>query len=307
MRAIEIKNDGFHLTERPKPVPLAGQVLIRVAYAGMNRADRLQIKGLHPPPPGTTDIPGLEVSGVIEATGEAVCALLPGGGYAEFVAADKDLCLPVPKPLSLEQAGVLPEAAFTIWNNVFVRGSLKSGETLLVHGGTSGIGTLAIQMALSMGAKVLATCSSDDRAAFCEKLGAKAVNRNTVSFVDAFRATPPNVVLDMAGGKTLSDDIGLMALDGRHVSIAYLESQKAEIDIAAVMKKRLVITGSTLRGRPLAEQRSLAEGLKAHIWPLIEKGQITPVIDQVFPLEKAQKALEYFSSGIHIGKIVLKN
>jgi NADPH2:quinone reductase len=311
MKAVEITEDHrLRLTERPKPVPGKGEVLIRVQAAGINRPDVLQRLGKYPPPPGASDLPGLEVAGTREDTGEAVCALLPGGGYAEYAVAAKDLCLPVPEGLDMVRAAAIPETYFTVWNNVFVRGGLRGGETLLVHGGTSGIGTTAIQMAKAFGARVATTAGSDDKCAACLQLGADlAVNYKTKDFAEEIEAAwgkdSVNVVLDMVGGPYPARNIRLLAPEGRHVSIAVQQGAKGEVDFSKIMTKRLVLTGSTLRPRPVAEKAELAEGLKETIWPLIESGTVLPVLFKTFPLEKAQEAHEAMDKGDHIGKIVL--
>ena len=305
MQAIGIVPPGV-LTpcRRPVPVPKPGEVLIRVAAAGVNRPDLLQRLGKYPPPPGVTDIPGLEVAGEIVDTGEKICALLSGGGYAEYALAPRGQCLPVPAGLSMEEAAALPETVFTVWNNVFVRGQLKPGETLLVHGGSSGIGTTAIQMAKALGAHVIVTAGSDEKCAACLKLGAdRAINYRSEDF-----STLENidVVLDMVGGDYVMKNLKVLRAGGRHVSIAAMNGSKAEIDIRTIMQKRLVLTGSTLRPRPVAEKEDLAQGIRKTIWPLIEAGKIRPMIHSVLPLANAQQAHDLLESGSAIGKIVLK-
>ncbi|MGZ9109272.1 MAG: NAD(P)H-quinone oxidoreductase [Micavibrio sp.] len=308
MTAIAIANPGpsavLQPVQRPMPVPGAGMVLIQVKAAGVNRPDLLQRIGKYPPPPGITDIPGLEVAGEIVGTGERVCALLAGGGYAEYAVAPAGQCLPVPKNLSIVEAAALPESVFTVWNNVFLRGQLKPGETLLIHGGSSGIGTTAIQMAKAMGAKVYVTAGSDEKCAACLKLGAdKAINYKTHDFVK--EAQGVDVVLDMVGGDYVLRNLECLNPDGRHVSIASMNGAKAEIDIRIIMQKRLILTGSTLRPRPVAEKEALAQGIRKTIWPLIEAGKIKPLIHATFPLDQAQKAHEMLESGDMAGKIVL--
>lgn len=320
MKAIEFLSFGgpevIHLTERPRPIPQSGEVLIRVVAAGMNRADLLQRKGLHPPPEGVTDIPGLEVSGYVESVGpntdsaligQAVCVLLSGGGYAQYVTAPASLCFKVEGKLDLISASGLPEALYTVTKNVFVLGGLKSGEHLLINGGASGIGTLAIQMALSCGARVSVTAGSDEKVNFCKKLGAThALNYKTDDLPALLQNDPPDVVLDMAGGATLGRDLSFMAFGGRHVSIAFLEGRSATIDIPTLIKKNLTITGSMLRQDGLEAKKALHQTILEKFWPAVTRGEISPVISQVFPLEKARAAHELFAKGEHIGKIILR-
>ena len=322
MRAVEISKAGppdvLKVTIRdPLPVGV-DDVVIRVAAAGLNRADLLQRRGLYPAPAGASNIPGLEVSGTVEAVGpevtrwkvgDMVCALLPGGGYAEFAVAHQALCLPIPKGLTLLEAAAIPEATFTVWNNVFLRGQLKAGETLLVHGGTSGIGHIAIQMASQTGAQVYCTTSDSGKKQQCLRWGAKyAIARKTEDYITWLNKNVPdgmNVVLDIAGGETLGRDFECMATDGRHVSIAHMEGKTATIDIPTMMKKRLIVTGTTLRGRPISEQAAIAKDLEKNIWPLIEAGVIKPHIDSTFPLEEATRAHKHMEGGQHIGKVLL--
>lgn len=309
MKAVEIKDNALHTTKRPKPTPGPGEVLIRVQAAGVNRPDILQRLGKYPPPPGITDIPGLEVAGIREDTGEAVCALLSGGGYAEYAVAPEVQCLPVPENLSMEEAAALPECVFTVWNNLFLRGLLKNGETVLIHGGASGIGTTAIQMAKAFGARVIVTAGTEDKCTACRKLGADlAVNYKTSDFVDEVKkfCGGVDVVLDMVGGDYVPRSIEIMNPDGRHVSIAYLNGAKAEVHIPAIMQKRLTLTGSTLRARPAEEKAALARDIKEIVWPLIGAGKIRPVIFKTFPLAEAAAAHEALEKGDHVGKIVLE-
>ena len=312
MQAIEIKNPGIlTLRERPIPAPKSGEVLIRVAASGVNRPDLLQRIGKYPPPPGITDIPGLEVAGIIVEsndpqwnTGDKVCALISGGGYAGYVVAPGGQCLPVPSNLSLIEAAALPETVFTVWNNVFVRGQLKPGETLLIHGGSSGIGTTAIQMAKAHGARVVITAGSDEKCAICKQLGADiAINYKTHDFADEL--SDVDVVLDMVGGDYIARDIKIMNDGGRHVSIATMQSATAEIDIRQIMQKRITLTGSTLRPRSIEEKTALAAGIRKTVWPWIEQGKLKPLIHATFPLAEAQKAHELLESGNMSGKIVL--
>ncbi len=312
MQAIEIKDNVLHAVSRPVPVPGADEVLIRVYAAGVNRPDLLQRMGKYPPPPGVTDIPGLEVAGIVIASnsqkwvaGDQVCALLAGGGYAEYAAAPAGQCLPLPRGIDMVMGAAMPETVFTVWNNVFVRGKLKAGETLLVHGGASGIGTTAIQMAKAFGARVIVTAGSDDKCQACRELGAdQAVNYKTRDFLTEIRGGV-DVVLDMVGGDYVPKNIQLLKEGGRHVSIAFQRGTKAEIDIVQIMQKRLTLTGSTLRPRPVKEKTALADGILNHVWPLAESGKIRPAIHATFPLARAQEAHEALEKGDHIGKIVL--
>lgn len=320
MKSVEIASFGppenLRPAERPRPVPGPGEVLIRVAAAGVNRPDILQRLGKYPPPPGASDIPGLEVAGqIVESCarewkpGDKVCALLSGGGYAEYAVAPGGQCLPVPANLTMTEAAALPEAMFTVWNNLFLRGGLKPGEICLIHGGASGIGTTAIQMAKAIVARVIVTAGSDTKCTACVNLGADlAINYKTRDFVaEAKRLSPDgvNVVLDMVGGSYVPRNLDCLAPDGRHVSIAVLEGAKAEIDIRAIMTKRLILTGSTLRPRPVEEKAALAQGILEHIWPLIEAGKIKPAIFATFPLAEAANAHRALDKGDHVGKIVL--
>lgn len=320
MRAIEISRSGgpdvLVLTKRTRPTPGYGEVLIRVAYAGVNRPDALQRAGAYAPPPGASDLPGLEASGVIEevgagvsgwSVGDAVCALLPGGGYAEFVTTPAAHCLPVPEGMSLEQAACLPETYFTVWTNVFMRGGLRAGETFLVHGGTSGIGTTAIQLASVFGARVFSTAGSPEKCRACESLGAeRAINYRIEDFAAILRdAGGADLILDMVGGSYIPRDIRALKDDGRLVFIAFLGGAKAEVNFAEVMMRRLTLTGSTLRPQSVAAKSQIAEALRRHVWPLLEAGRIAPVMDKVFNLADASKAHEALEAD-HIGKIVLK-
>lgn len=313
MQAIEIVPPGaLAPCQRPVPQAKSGEVLIRVHAAGVNRPDLLQRIGKYPPPPGITDIPGLEVAGeIVESgdprwqAGDKICALLSGGGYAGYAIAPAGQCLPVPGNLSMEEAAALPETVFTVWNNVFVRGALKPGETLLVHGGSSGIGTTAIQLAKAFGASVAVTAGTDEKCALCRTLGADiAVNYKTHDFSKILKDI--DVVLDMVGGDYVGRDLSIMRDGGRHISIASMGGAKAEIDIRTIMQKRLTVTGSTLRPRPVAEKEELAHGIREHIWPMIESGKFKPLIHAVLALEDAQKAHDLLESGAVSGKIVLK-
>ena len=312
--------DVMQWAEIPTPQPLAGEVLIKVSAAGINRADLLQRQGKYPPPTGASDILGLEVSGEIVALGngatkwkigDKVCVLLSGGGYAEYVAVPEGQCLPVPVNLSMIEAAALPEALVTIYANVFETAGLKAGETLLLHGGGSGIGTTAIQMAKIHGAKVIATVGSEEKAEACRKLGAdKVINYKTEDFVtatmDATNGQGVNVVLDMISGDYVNRNLSLLAPFGRHISIATQQSKMATIDIGLVMRKRLVVTGSTLRARPAEEKARLVEEVRQKWWGAVTEKRLKPVICQSYPIKKAAEAHKMMESGQHIGKIVLE-
>lgn len=323
MRFVEMSTSGdadvLRLADGDKPKPAHGDVLIKVAVAGVNRPDVLQRKGLYPPPPGASPILGLEVSGMIEELGpgvdqwqlgDRVCALTNGGGYAEHVVAPAAQCLPRPQALSMVEAAALPETFFTVWSNLFDRAKLRMGESLLVHGGTSGIGTTAIQMAVAFGARVFATAGSDEKCAACVALGADiAVNYREQDFVQVLKTATDSrgidVILDMVGGDYIARNIELAAMDGRIVSIAFLNGSKAEIDFMDVMLKRLTVTGSTLRPRSPEEKAGIAARLLEVVWPLIERGEIRPQIARTFPLEEAAAAHKLMESSSHIGKIML--
>jgi NADPH:quinone reductase len=325
MIVIEIRQPGppdvLVPAERPVPTPRAGEVLIKVAGAGVNRPDLMQRLGKYPPPPGASDIPGLEVSGTIEAVGadagawkvgDRVCALLAGGGYAEYCVALAPQCLPAPRAVDLAEAGAMPETFFTVWTNVFERGRLKSGEALLVHGGSSGIGTAAIQIACALGARVFATAGSAEKCAACERLGAeRAINYRDADFVDAVRQSTGgkgvDVVLDMVGGDYFPRNIEALAVEGRLVQIATLRGGKSEIVLPAIMQRRLTITGSTLRARSVAEKGAIARALLEHVWPLVEAGRVKPIVYRSFALGDAAAAHRLMESGEHIGKILLKS
>ncbi|KGM89313.1 putative NAD(P)H quinone oxidoreductase, PIG3 family [Roseovarius mucosus DSM 17069] len=321
MQAVEITQAGgpdvLKLTTRPVPTPRAGEVVIRLAYAGVNRPDALQRAGLYAPPPSASDLPGLEGAGEIVALGagvsewalgDQVCALLPGGGYAQYVATPAAHCLPVPRGLSLKEAACLPETFYTVWSNVFQRGGLKSGERFLVHGGSSGIGTTAIQLAHSFGARVFATAGSAEKCKACADLGAEhAINYREEDFVEVLRAQGgANLILDMVGGDYLPRNVNALADDGRLVQIAFLQGPKVELNFSQVMMRRLTITGSTLRPQSDLAKARIAEALRTHVWPLLEAGKIAPVMDSEFPLAEAAAAHARLESSGHIGKIVLK-
>ncbi|BDW86775.1 MULTISPECIES: NAD(P)H-quinone oxidoreductase [Roseicyclus] len=321
MRAIEITAPGgpevLQPCTRPVPVPGSGQILIAVDHAGVNRPDALQRAGNYAPPPGASDLPGLEAAGVVAAigpdvtrwkVGDAVCALLPGGGYAQYALTHQDHALPIPDGLSMAEAAALCETFYTVWTNVFLRGRLKAGERFLVHGGSSGIGTTAIQLAHAMGARVFTTAGSADKCAACEALGAeRAINYREADFVELMQAEGgANLILDMVGGSYLPRNVRALADDGRLVQIAFLEGPKVELNFAQVMMRRLTITGSTLRPQSDAAKADIAADLLAHVWPLLASGRIKPVMDRVFPLEDAAGAHARMESSAHIGKIVLK-
>jgi NADPH2:quinone reductase len=323
MIAIEIREPGgpevLIPVERPKPSPAAGEVLIRVAAAGVNRPDVFQRLGRYPPPAGASDIPGLEVAGTIEELGasvdqwrigDAVCALVTGGGYAEYCVAPAPQCLPLPRGLDMTAGGAIPETFFTVWHNVFERGRLQAHESLLVHGGSSGIGTTAIQLARATGARVFATAGSDEKCAACEGLGAeRAINYQTADFVAVVRAATGgrgvDVVLDMVGGEYFARNIETLAVEGRLVEIATLKGVKAELNIQTIMQRRLTVTGSTLRPRPVADKAAIAASLRLHVWPLLESGAVKPIIHATFPLRDAAEAHRVMESSAHIGKLVL--
>jgi len=323
MTAIEIREPGdpdvLVPVERPRPEPGAGEVLIEVAAAGVNRPDVFQRRGRYPPPPGASDIPGLEVAGAIAAVGadvgewrpgDRVCALVAGGGYAEFCVAPAGQCLPVPGRLDMIAAAAIPETFFTVWTNVFDRGRLRARESILIHGGSSGIGTTAIQLARARGARVFATAGSAAKCAACERLGAeRCVNYREADFVGVLNTATGgrgvDVILDMVGGPYFPRNIATLAMEGRLVEIATLGGATAEINIQTVMQRRLTITGSTLRARPVAEKAAIASALVANVWPLLESGEVTPIVFRTFPLRDAAAAHALMESSQHIGKIVL--
>ena len=320
MNAIEITAPGgpevLQSCTRPRPVPNADQVIIQVAYAGVNRPDALQRAGLYNPPAGASDLPGLEASGtVVEvgenvadlAVGDRVCALLPGGGYAEYVATPAAHCLPIPTGLSMKQAACLPETFFTVWSNVFMRGGLQAGERILIHGGSSGIGTTAIQLANAFGARVFVTAGSDDKCQACTDLGAeRAINYRDEDFVDAMRAVGgADVILDMVGGPYIQRNLKALADDGRLVQIAFLQGPKTEVNFVQLMTRRLTFTGSTLRPQSDLAKAKIAQQLRDVVWPLLSQGKIAPVMDSTFNMAEAAAAHSRMESSAHIGKIVL--
>lgn len=323
MIAIEIREPGgpevLVPVERPTPSPAAGEVLIRVAAAGVNRPDIFQRRGRYPPPPGASDIPGLEVAGTVDAigpdvagfrAGDRVCALVAGGGYAEYCVAPAPQCLPVPHGLDFVAAAALPETCFTVWTNVFERGRLRPSESLLVHGGTSGIGTTAIQLARAHGSRVFATAGSAEKCAACERLGAeRGINYRTEDFATVVkqltRGRGVDVILDIVGGEYFARNIEALAVEGRLVEIATLSGVKADVNIQTIMQRRLTITGSTLRARSIADKGAIAAAVHAEVWPLVESGAVKPIVFRTFSLRDAAAAHELMESSAHIGKIVL--
>jgi NADPH2:quinone reductase len=323
MTAIEIEQPGgpevLRAVERAVPEPGPGEVLVRVEAAGVNRPDVMQRLGKYPPPRGASDIPGLEIAGTIVAAApdarrwnvdDRICALVAGGGYAEYCVAPAVQCLPIPDGVDAIAAGAIPETFFTVWTNVFERGRLAPGEILLVHGGASGIGTTAIQLARTSGAIVFATAGSDDKCAACQSLGASvAINYRKQDFVDVVRAETSaagvDMILDIVGADYFSRNIDCLAMNGRLVQIGLISGPKAEVNLTSVLQRRLTITGSTLRARSVAEKGALAREVETHVWPLLAGGRVAPVIDRVFPLIQAADAHRRLESGDHVGKIVL--
>lgn len=331
MRVIEISSPGpadvLRVAERPDPVAGLGEVVIAIDAAGVNRPDLMQREGQYPPPKGATDIPGLEAAGRIISIGrgeprsasgrlwnigDAVCALLPGGGYAEQVAVSGLCCLPIPQGVTMDEAAALPETFFTVWTNVFDRGRLQSGEWLLVHGGTSGIGTTAIQLATARGARVIATAGSDEKCAACVALGAStAINYRTEDFVERVKATTDgrgvDVILDIIGGDYTAKNLSCLARDGRLVQIGLMRGATATISLTPILLKRLTITGSTLRIRTPEEKGLIAAALEREVWPLLASGRVRPIIDSTFPIDQAADAHRRLESGQVVGKVVLRS
>jgi NADPH2:quinone reductase len=323
MRVVEIAAPGgpevLRPAEREVPEPGPGEVRIRVVASGVNRPDLLQRQGRYAPPPGASEVPGLEVAGTVDAlgpgatrfrVGDAVCALVAGGGYAEECVAPEPQCLPVPPGLDLVAAAAIPETFFTVWTNVFERGRLSPGESLLVHGGTSGIGTTAIQLGRAHGARVFATTGSEEKRAVCESLGAeRGIVRGSEDFVAVTRELTDgkgvDVILDMLGGAAVGSNLEALALEGRLVQIAFLEGAKAEVDLNLFLRRRLTLTGSSLRPRSVAEKGAIARALEAHVWPWIAEGRVRPVIHATFPLAEAAGAHRLLESREHVGKVVL--
>ncbi len=319
MKVIEVMGTSLQLGTCCLPDPSVTEVLIKVMAAGVNRADIMQRKGLYPPPAGASDILGLEVAGIVEVVGadvdsvkigDRVCALLTGGGYAEYCVADADLCLPIPKEISFIQAAGIPEAFFTVWSNLFDLAQIKGGDSLLVHGGSSGIGTIAIQMAKAFAIKVFITAGSQEKCDFCLQLGADAaINYQQQDFVSEIKQLTDNqgvdVILDMVGGDYFSRNIKCMAYDARLVQIAIQKGYQSEVNLLPIMFKRLTITGSTLRDRDVVFKRKIAKQLQQTVWPLLAEGELIPVIDTVFSLENVAQAHELMESSLHKGKIIL--
>jgi len=325
MRAIEITEPGgpevLHIGERPVPEPGEGEVLVKVAAAGVNRPDVMQRTGMYPPPPGASDIPGLEIAGTVVALGadtsgvqqgDSVCALVAGGGYADYCTAPASLCLPVPEALGVAQAAAIPETFFTVWTNVFDRGRLASGESLLVHGGSSGIGTTAIQLGKAFGATVYVTAGSDEKCTACTELGADAaINYRDEDFVarisELTNERGVDVILDMIGGDYLPRNLKSLAVEGRIVQIALQGGPKVQMNLLPIMLKRLTLTGSTLRPRTVAQKAMIAHSLREKVWPLLESEKVRPIIHATFPLAQASEAHRMMESSQHIGKIVLSD
>jgi NADPH2:quinone reductase len=319
MRAVEIAGHGgpdvLRVAERPVPAPRAGEVLIRVTAAGVNRPDVMQRLGKYPPPPGASDLPGLEVSGEIvggveSAIGRRVCALVGGGGYAEYCVAPIEQCLPAPAAVSLAHAAAIPETFFTVWTNLFERAALARGERVLVHGGTSGIGTTAIQLARARGATVFATAGSDDKAEACRALGAsRAINYRSEDFVAAVKEATNgegvDVVLDIIGGDYLPRNLECLRMNGRLIQIGLIAASKSTLDFRPVLQRRLTITGSTLRPRSVAEKGAIARALEREVWPLLERGEVKPIVHAEFPLARAADAHRELEAGRVIGKLIL--
>jgi len=323
MRAVEISKPGppevLRAVERPDPTPGTGEVRIRVAAAGVNRPDVLQRRGAYPPPPGASDLPGLEVAGEIDMlgsgvsewhVGDRVCALLAGGGYATLCTAPAVQCLPIPKGMDVVTAAAMPETFFTVWTNVFDRGKLRAGESALFHGGSSGIGTAAIQLAVARGSRVFATAGSDEKCRACEQLGAeRAINYRTEDFVEVVKQLTGgrgvDLILDIVGGDYIPRDLASLAVEGRLVVIGFMGGDTATIDFRRVLGRRLTITGSTLRPRSPAEKGEIATALRWEVWPLVEQGVVKPIVYRTFPLEDAAAAHRLMESSEHVGKIVL--
>jgi len=323
MNVVEIAAPGGPEQLKPgvRPVPRPGddEVLVRVAAAGVNRPDVMQRQGRYPPPPGASDLPGLEIAGEIVALGpkvsgwtigDKVTALLPGGGYAAYAVAAAPLCLPVPAGISMVEAAAIPETFFTVWTNLFDRGRCQAGDTVLIHGGTSGIGTTAIQLAAAWGASVFATAGSDDKARACERLGAvRGINYHTEDFVEVMRAQTGgkgvDVILDMVSGSYVARNLEIAALEGRIVVISLIGGSRAEINMGMILTKRLTLTGSTLRIRTVAQKAAVADAVRKNVWPLLASGRVRPVIHATFPLAEAAEAHRLMETSNHIGKIVL--
>jgi NADPH2:quinone reductase len=318
MRAVEIADQQLRLASRPTPRPGKGEVLVKVAAAGVNRPDIVQRKGLYPPPPGASDIPGLEIAGTVVAAGQGAthligtrqCALVAGGGYAEYCVAPAGTCLTVPEVLRMTEAAAMPETLFTVWINLFERGFAAEGDTVLVHGGTSGIGTMAIKLGTLFGLEVIVTCGSDEKCAAAIELGAAhAINYRTTDFADAVQRWTEGrgvaVVLDMVGGDYVPRNLACLGDDGRHVSIAWQRGPDAQVSIVDVARRRLTLTGSLLRPRDLSFKTMVRDEILETVWPYVEGNRLKPVMDQAFPLEEAAAAHARMEAGDHVGKIVL--
>jgi NADPH2:quinone reductase len=323
MKVVHIAAPGgpeqLQISTRPTPKPGEGEVLVRVEAAGVNRPDVMQRQGRYPPPPGASDLPGMEIAGEIVSlgsnvsgltVGDKICSLLPGGGYAAYAVAAAPLCMPIPQRMSMVEAAAIPETFMTVWTNLFERGGCKAGDTVLVHGGTSGIGTTAIQLASVLGAKVYATAGSEDKARACEKLGAvRGIDYRKEDFVEVIRAATQgygiDVTLDMVAGSYVPRNIDIAAVEGRIVTISTLGGTKTELNMVPVMMKRLTLTGSTLRARTVAQKAAVADAMRQNVWPLIAAGKVKPVIFKTFPLAEASEAHRLMETSNHIGKIVL--
>jgi putative PIG3 family NAD(P)H quinone oxidoreductase len=323
MKVVHIAAPGgpeqLQLSTRPTPQPGEGEVLVRVEAAGVNRPDVMQRQGRYPPPPGASDLPGMEIAGEIVSlgshvtglkVGDKICSLLPGGGYAAYALAAAPLCMPIPQGLSMVEAAAIPETFMTVWTNLFERGRCRAGDTVLVHGGTSGIGTTAIQLASVLGAQVYATAGSQDKARACEKLGAvRGIDYRQEDFVEVIRAATQgygiDVTLDMVAGSYVPRNIDIAAVEGRIVTISTLGGTKTELNMVPVMMKRLTLTGSTLRARSVAQKAAVADAMRQNVWPLIAAGKVKPVIFKTFPLAEASEAHRLMETSNHIGKIVL--
>ena len=323
MKAVEIrdvgKNNTMAVVERPVPQPQSGELLVQVAATSVTRLDLFQRLGAYPVPPGASDILGLDIAGSVVAlgpnvrgwsVGDVVCALVTGGGYAEYCTAAADVCLPVPKGLDMGEAAALPEPFFTVWRNVIERVGLKSGETLLVHGGSSGIGTTAIQLGANLGNRVFATAGNEQKCKVCEELGAeRAFNYKEIDFVAAAREAAPagvDVILDMVGQQYFQRNLELLNVEGRLVVIAFMSGFKSEINLATLMTKRLTLTGSTLRARSVEQKGKVVDAVKTHVWPLIEGGRVRPVVCEQFPLGEAAAAHRFMEASTHVGKLLLE-
>ena len=308
----------LHIGERPKPAPGQAEVLVKVQAAGVNRPDLMQRQGKYPPPPGASDVLGLEIAGTVDAVGpgvtrwrvgDQVCALVAGGGYAEWCVTPEPQCLPIPRGLDIAHAAALPETYFTVWTNLFQRARLQAGERVLVHGGTSGIGTTAIQLARQFGATVIATAGTDRKRDACERLGARAINYRATDFVAAVKeitgGSGVDVILDIVGGEYLARNLECLAMDGRIVQIGLLGGPRAEVNLTAIMHRRATLTGSTLRPRSVAEKGAIARDLEQRVWPILSEGKAAPIVDATFPLDRAADAHRLLEGGDVIGKIVL--